>query len=131
MTEKGSYSPFSVFRSPPRLVFKDHIQYCIKKKEIQKFDKNPYLVKKIKTCRVVIEKNQLQVGVYQNRQSWLICYGTGNIIHLKLTWMYLPSFHAGHVIFMFNAGRLNGHVHGSYSYISYPNLNSTLPSLWP
>lgn len=45
---------------------------------------------------------------------------------LKLTWMNLPLFHAGQVIVMFKAGVYTFvHLHGSYSYISYPNFNST------
>lgn len=43
----------------------------------------------------------------------------------EVIWMYLPSFHAGQAIYMFNTGRLFIDIHGLYSYISYPNFNST------
>lgn len=46
------------------------------------------------------------------------------IDHLKLTWMNLPLFHAGQVIVMFKAWGVYVHLHGSYTYISYPNPNS-------
>lgn len=45
---------------------------------------------------------------------------------LKLTWMNLPLVHAKQVILIFKAWvYMFVDLHGSYSYISYPNPNST------